>query len=105
LIPLLHQLGDLSVNELLLSGLFRSEPLLHFGLLQMLKGIPLFLIFYNFILFLLFFDSNLLLDLYKFVIRILEFLPCFGYLLGLIQVFKHLPLYLLFNLLLNKLTL
>lgn len=82
----------------MLSGLLGSEPLLLLGLFQVLKGLPLFLVFNDFIFFLLLFDSDLLLNLNELLIGLFELSPGSGDLFLFFQIPHFLSLDLLLDL-------
>lgn len=71
----------------------------------MLKCLPLFLVFNDLIFFLLFLDSDLLLNLNELLIGLFELRPGFGHLFLLLQIPHLLSLDLLFNLLFDQFSL
>ena len=76
LISDLHELSNLTINELLLDGLLLSESLFFFGLLKMIKCILLSFDFQDSSLLFFFFDGNLSLNLKEIFISFLEIFSC-----------------------------
>jgi hypothetical protein len=78
LVSQLHELSDLSINELLLDGLLLLESLFFLGFLEVVKSFFLGGMLLNSSLFLLLLDSDLSLDLEQFLVGLFELFSGFG---------------------------
>ena len=98
LVSQLHELSDLSINELLLDGLLLLESLFFLGFLEVVKSFFLGGMLLNSSLFLLLLDSDLSLDLEQFLVGLFELLSGFGNALDSFQLPLLFSLKFLFNL-------
>jgi hypothetical protein len=98
LVSQLHELSDLSINELLLDGLLLLESLFFLGFLEVVKSFFLGGVLLNSSLFLLLLDCDLSLDLEQFLVGLFELFSGFGYALDSFQLPLLFSLKFLFNL-------
>ena len=98
LVSQLHELSDLSINELLLDGLLLLESLFFLGFLEVVKSFFLGGMLLNSSLFLLLLDSDLSLDLEQFLVGLFELFSGFGNALDSFQLPLLFSLKFLFNL-------
>ena len=98
LVSQLHELSDLSINELLLDGLLLLESLFFLGFLEVVKSFFLGGMLLNSSLFLLLLDCDLSLDLEQFLVGLFELFSGFGNALDSFQLPLLFSLKFLFNL-------
>jgi len=103
LISNLHELSNLSVDELLSGSKFVLEPLILFSFFEMAEGVPFLGILLDSLVFLSLLKSDFGLDLKEFFVGFFEFLPSLSSSLLALHVSKFFSFDFLFNLLFDQL--